>query len=203
MEIPEDEAIPLIQKAWIMTSSKRGTTPSKTTPGCQGIKSRASIKTPRLPVWWATHWCPIKTITEDSTTERAYLANRKGMSLTKSERFKGKQEAQKTVVKCHVWEIHANLPRCPTKRHQAWNVRRCGGMDLTAVHVEQRNQELETQLKLLKQKKKQESAPVGGVTQHGSTDTRQRSFRNGVWFSRLEKGWFNWLLIMQLNIHRR
>jgi hypothetical protein len=47
------------------------------------------------------------------------------------------------------------------------------GMDLTAAYVEQRNQELETQLKLLRQKEKNKNqAPVGGVTQHGSTDTQ-------------------------------
>lgn len=47
------------------------------------------------------------------------------------------------------------------------------GMDLTAAYVEQRNQELETQLKLLKQKEKNKNqAPVSGVTQHGATNTQ-------------------------------
>ena len=48
------------------------------------------------------------------------------------------------------------------------------GMDLTAAYVQQKNEELETQLKLLKQKEKNKNqAPVGGVTQHGSTDTQK------------------------------
>lgn len=45
------------------------------------------------------------------------------------------------------------------------------GMDLIAAYIEQRNQDLETQLKLIKQKEKNKStAPVGGVTNHGSID---------------------------------
>lgn len=45
------------------------------------------------------------------------------------------------------------------------------GMDLTTAYVQQQNEELRTQLQLLKQKEKNKNqAPVGGVTQHGTTD---------------------------------
>lgn len=45
------------------------------------------------------------------------------------------------------------------------------GMDLTAAYVEQRNQELENRLKVLEQNQKNKNtAPVSGVTAHGSQD---------------------------------
>ena len=48
------------------------------------------------------------------------------------------------------------------------------GMDLTAAYVQQVNEELQKQIQLLKQKEKNKNqAPVGGVTQHGSTDTQK------------------------------
>jgi len=46
------------------------------------------------------------------------------------------------------------------------------GMDLTAAYVEQRNQELENRLKVLEQNaKNSKTAPVNGVTNHGSAET--------------------------------
>ena len=48
------------------------------------------------------------------------------------------------------------------------------GMDLTTAYVQQVNEELQKQIQLLKQKEKNKNqAPVGGVTQHGSTDTQK------------------------------
>lgn len=54
------------------------------------------------------------------------------------------------------------------------------GLDLTTAYIEQRNRELETRLKTLRQNgKNTASAPVGSVTAHGSADTAQDPFLTG------------------------
>ena len=47
------------------------------------------------------------------------------------------------------------------------------GIDLTVAYTQQVNEELQAQIKMLKQKEKNKSqAPVGGVTEHGTTNTQ-------------------------------
>lgn len=66
------------------------------------------------------------------------------------------------------------FPDVQTKdiKPETWDKVR-SGMDLTVAYVEQQNQDLKAQLQQLKQKEKNKAtAPVSGVTQHGATNTQ-------------------------------
>jgi len=181
MEIPEDEAIPLIQKGMNYDKLQE--------------RYNALQNDPRL-----SKYQKIEQVSKllgyqsdeqliDALYQNYYQLTAQQRGLTpqqiqkehelnqERERLQQEQEAIQKQQQAHAMyeRFLQNFPNVQPQdiKPETWEKVR-NGMDLTTAYVQQVNEELQKQIQLLKQKEKNKNqAPVGGVTQHGSTETQK------------------------------
>ena len=180
MEIPEDEAVPLIQKGMNYDKLQERYNALQNDPRLSGYQRVEQVSKllgyqsdeQLIDALYQNYYqltAQQRGLTPEQIQKEHELNQRQEQLLREQETAQQQQQNNAMYER-----FLQTFPDVQTKdiKPETWEKVR-NGMDLTAAYVEQRNQELETQLKLLKQKEKNKNqAPVGGVTQHGSTDTQ-------------------------------
>lgn len=180
MEIPEDEAVPLIQKGMNYDKLQERYNAIQNDPRLSRYQKVEQVSKllgyqsdEQLIDALYQNYYQLTAQQRGLTPEQIQKEHELNQERERLQREK--QEAQRQRETNAMYErFLQSFPNVQPQdiKPETWEKVR-NGMDLTAAYVEQRNQELETQLKLLKQKEKNKNqAPVGGVTQHGSTDTQ-------------------------------
>lgn len=180
MEIPEDEAIPLIQKGMNYDKLQERYNAIQNDPRLSRYQKVEQISKllgyqsdEQLIDALYQNYYQLTAQQRGLTPEQIRKEHELNQERERLQREKevAQQQQQANAMYERFLQSFPNVQPQDIKPETWEKVR--NGMDLTAAYVEQRNQELETQLKLLKQKEKNKNqAPVGGVTQHGSTDTQ-------------------------------
>jgi hypothetical protein len=181
MEIPEDEAIPLIQKGMNYDKLQERYNAIQNDPRLSRYQKIEQISKllgyqsdEQLIDALYQNYYQLTAQQRGLTPEQIRKEHELNQERERLQREKQEAQRQRETNAMYERFIQAFPNVLPEDiKPETWEKVK-NGMDLTTAYVEQRNQELETQLKLLKQKEKNKNqAPVGGVTQHGSTDTQK------------------------------
>jgi len=179
MEIPEDEAIPLIQKGMNYDKLQERYNQIQNDPRLSKYEKVQQVSKllgyqsddQLIEALYQLHYQTVanqRGLTPEQVRKELELQEKEAQLSAKE---KAEQEqSKKNEMYERFLNVFPNVNPYKDIKPETWEKVKAG-MDLTAAYIEQRNQELETQVKLLKQKEKNKNtAPVSGVTSHGSTD---------------------------------
>ena len=180
MEIPEDEAIPLIQKGMNYDKLQERYNAIQNDPRLSKYEKVKQVSKllgyqsddQLLDALYQTYYQTIaqqKGLTPEQVRKEHEL-QQKEAQLSAKEKAE-LQERQKTEMYDRFLTAYPNVKPQDIKPETWAKVK--AGIDLTVAYTQQVNEELQAQIKMLKQKEKNKSqAPVGGVTEHGTTNTQ-------------------------------
>jgi hypothetical protein len=181
MEIPEDEAVPLIQKGMNYDKLQERYNQIQNDPRLSKYEKVQQVSKllgyqsddQLLDALYQTYYQT--TAQEQGLTpeqvRKEHELQQKEAQLSAKEKAE-LQERQKTEMYDRFLTAYPNVKPQDIKPETWEKVK--AGIDLTVAYTQQVNEELQAQIKMLKQKEKNKNqAPVGGVTQHGSTDTQK------------------------------
>lgn len=180
MEIPEDEAIPLIQKGMNYDKLQERYNAIQNDPRLSKYEKVQQVSKllgyqsddQLLDALYQTYY---QTIAQEQgltpeQVRKEYELQQKEAQLIAKEKAE-LQERQKTEMYDRFLTAYPNVKPQDIKPETWEKVK--AGIDLTVAYTQQVNEELQAQIKMLKQKEKNKSqAPVGGVTEHGTTNTQ-------------------------------
>ena len=180
MEIPEDEAIPLIQKGMNYDKLQERYNQIQNDPRLSKYEKVQQVSKllgyqsddQLLEALYQTYYQNMadqKGLTPEQI-QKEYELQQKEAALTAKERAE-RQQRENHAMYDRFLTAYPNVKPQDIKPETWEKVK--AGIDLTVAYTQQVNEELQAQIKMLKQKEKNKNqAPVGGVTQHGSTGTQ-------------------------------
>lgn len=180
MEIPEDEAVPLIQKGMNYDKLQERYNAIQNDPRLSKYEKVQQVSKllgyqsddQLLEALYQTYYQNVaeqKGLTPEQIQKEHEIQQREAQLNAKEKTEQ--QQRENNAMYDRFLTAYPNVKPQDIKLETWEKVK--AGIDLTVAYTQQVNEELQAQIKMLKQKEKNKNqAPVGGVTQHGSTDTQ-------------------------------